>query len=134
MPHEQTRPLRYRQAHGTGTLSAVRAILLVATITAGALGAEPRIALLIGFDLAALVFLAAALPLVRADPAAMRRTAQDNDANRVALLTITVLLSMVILVAIGTLIARPRDIALGRRPGVTAWPRFCSTRGFWPSP
>ncbi|WP_244222564.1 DUF1345 domain-containing protein [Cupriavidus lacunae] len=83
------------------------AILIVATVAAVALGADPRIALLIGFDLAVLVFLAAALPLLRADPAAMRRTAEDNDANRVALLAITVLLSMVVLVAIGTLIARP---------------------------
>ncbi|MDX6010483.1 DUF1345 domain-containing protein [Cupriavidus necator] len=102
------------------------AILIVATFTAGALGAEPRIALLIGFDLAALVFLGAALPLLRADAAAMRRTAEYNDANRTALLAITVLLSMVILVAIGTLIARPEtphwaDIALIVATLILSW-------------
>ncbi|PZX34217.1 conserved membrane hypothetical protein [Cupriavidus phytorum] len=102
------------------------ALLLVAAAAAWALGAEPRIALLIGFDLAALVFLGAALPLFRADPAAMRRTAERNDANRAALLTISVLLSLVILFAIGTLIARPEtphwiDVVLIVTTLVLAW-------------
>lgn len=85
------------------------AILVLATVAACTIGAEARIALLIGFDAAAVVFLGAALPLLRADAAAMRRTSEHNDANRPALLAITVLLSMVILVAIGTLVARPES-------------------------
>ncbi|MCY1278602.1 hypothetical protein D9M68_568680 [compost metagenome] len=102
------------------------AILIVATGAAAALGAQLRIALLIGFDLAALVFLGAALPLLRADAAAMRRTAELNDANRPALLAITVLLSMVILVAIGTLVARPEtphwlDVALIVATLILSW-------------
>jgi uncharacterized membrane protein len=64
-----------------------------------------RSALLIGFDTAALVFFALALPLLKHDAGTMRRSAQVNDANRAALLAITVLISVVILFAIGTLIA-----------------------------
>src|SRR5581483_1236817 len=81
------------------------AVLIAVTVAAGALSADARSALLIGFDVAALVFLGAAIPLLRADAEAMRRTAKANDANRVVLLAITVLLSLVILIAIGTLIA-----------------------------
>src|SRR3546814_5460837 len=68
-------------------------------------GVPPRIALLIGFDLAAIVFLAALAPLLNDDAATMRRTAAANDARRGGLLVLTVMLSLVILVAVGTLIA-----------------------------
>lgn len=67
--------------------------------------ADPRIALLAGFDLGALVFLVSVLPLLNDDTRTMRRTAEANDANRVVLLGITVLITIVILFAIGTLIA-----------------------------
>jgi uncharacterized membrane protein len=71
------------------------------------LGADPRAAFLTGFDVAAFVFLASLAPLFRADADRMRRRAEYNDANRVGLLAITVLLSLVILFAVGTLIASP---------------------------
>ena len=74
---------------------------------AAALGCDPRAALLIGFDVAAFVFLCSLAPLLKADPERMRRTAEQNDANRAGLLAITVLLSLVILFAVGTLIASP---------------------------
>jgi len=67
--------------------------------------ADIRIALLLGFNTAALVFLGLVLPLLNDNPGSMRRTAQANDANRAVLLAITALLSLVILVSIGTLIA-----------------------------
>ncbi len=67
--------------------------------------ADRRLALLIGFDVAALVFLASVLPLLDENTSEMRRRAARNDANRVAMLAITVLLSIVILFAVGTLIA-----------------------------
>jgi len=67
--------------------------------------ADSRMALLAGFDMAALAFLLSALPLLNDNPDQMRTTAQENDANRGALLAITALLSVVILFAIGTLIA-----------------------------
>ncbi len=81
-------------------------LVLVATmVIAGALFTEWRTALLVGFDAAALAFFAVALPLLNDDAGTMRRTAHANDANRRALLAITVLITLVILFAIGTLIA-----------------------------
>lgn len=67
--------------------------------------ADPRMALLLGFDAAALAFLLAVIPLLNDDARAMRRTAQVNDVNRAALLALTVLISTVVLFAIGALIA-----------------------------
>jgi uncharacterized membrane protein len=84
--------------------------LAVAGGGASVLGADPRTALLIGFDIAAFVFLCSLAPLLKADPDRMRRTAEANDANRAGLLAITVLLSLVILFAVGTLIASPTKL------------------------
>ncbi len=81
------------------------AVLVVGTVVAGLLGAPARIAPLIGFDTAAVVFLAALWPLFNDDAATMRRTAAANDARRGGLLVLTVVLSLVILVAVGTLVA-----------------------------
>lgn len=93
------------------------AVFLAAGAAIFALGFGTRTALLMGFDLAALVFLGSVWPLLEADPASMRRTAAHNDANRAGLLAITVMLSLVILFAVGTLVAAPgtlprADIAL----------------------
>lgn len=57
-------------------------------------------AIMIGFDLAAAVFLLSCLPLFRHEAEAMRSAARDNDANRVILLIITLIQSIVILVTI----------------------------------
>lgn len=83
---------------------------LVLVAAAGAMlasGIDPRAAFLLAFDVAAFVFLCSLAPLLRADAVQMRRRAADNDANRIGLLAITVLLSLVILFAVGTLIASP---------------------------
>lgn len=88
-------------------------VLIVAGGGASALGCDPRSALLIGFDIAAFVFLCSLAPLRKADPEQMRRTAESNDANRAGLLAITVLLSLVILFAVGTLIASPAKLDRG---------------------
>lgn len=90
------------------------------------LGAHPRTALLAGFDVATLVFLAACLPLLRSNTAQMRRRSADNDANRAGLLAISVLLSLIVLFAVGTLIASPgplgrTDIVLIVATLVLAW-------------
>lgn len=82
-------------------------VLVAALAAAFAAGVDPRAAFLLGFDAAALVFLCTVMPLFRADAEQMRRRAEDNDANRIGLLAITVLLSLVILFAVGTLIASP---------------------------
>lgn len=86
------------------------AALVIAGSVASALGADPRSALLIGFDLAAFLFLCSLASLLKADADGMRRTAEQNDANRAGLLAITVLLSLVILFAVGTLIASPGQL------------------------
>ena len=58
-------------------------------------------ALAMAFDLAALLFLASLVPLLRDHTAAqMRRDAAANDANRVLVLVVSVLLAMVVLAAI----------------------------------
>ncbi|KTE20323.1 MULTISPECIES: DUF1345 domain-containing protein [unclassified Sphingopyxis] len=93
--------------------------LLFAAVFAGvagalaALGDGSRTALLMGFDAGALVFLAASLTLLRSDAEQMRGRAVDNDANRAGLLAISVLLSLVVLFAVGTLIASPEKLDRG---------------------
>lgn len=58
-------------------------------------------ALAMGFDLAALIFLGSLLPLIRDRGAeAIRSRADANDANRVVVLLITTLLTLVVLAAI----------------------------------
>jgi uncharacterized membrane protein len=54
-------------------------------------------AVMIGFDVAAAVFLIACIPLFRREATAMRQAARDNDANRVVLLVLSLILSLVIL-------------------------------------
>jgi len=66
---------------------------------------DRRLALLISFDVAAAVFLSSTFPLLDDDVHAMRERSAKNDANRVVLLMLTVLLSLVILFSLGTLIA-----------------------------
>lgn len=94
------------------TIAPVRFLLFGALFAAGTLagfgfGADWRIALLGGFDLGVAVFIASSLQLLKASPARMRTIAETNDANRTGLLAITVALTLVVLVAIATLIARP---------------------------
>ena len=88
-------------------------VFVVIAAVAGLRLADPRIALLIGFDVAALVFFASVLPLLNDDTGRMRHTAQVNDANRPVLLALTVLISVVILFAIGTLIASKETLHWG---------------------
>jgi len=58
--------------------------------------------LMVGFDIAALAFLLACLPLLRVDdPATLRQDAEANDANRPMLLVITGIVSIAILAAVG---------------------------------
>lgn len=112
-------------------IAPVRFLLFAAVFLLGSGGADwfgvhPRTALLAAFDVATLVFLAACLPLLRSNAVQMRRRSAENDANRAGLLAITVLLSLVVLFAVGTLIASPgplgsADIALIVATLVLAW-------------
>ena len=63
--------------------------------------------LLGGFDVAALVFLLSCAPLFRLGTADLRRAAAENDANRVMLLVISILLTLVILAAITVQLSNP---------------------------
>lgn len=61
-----------------------------------------NIAAMIGFDLAALLFLASVAPLLRKrDAQEMREVALQNDANRILLLAITSAVIIAILIAVG---------------------------------
>lgn len=63
--------------------------------------------LLGGFDLAALAFLISCVSLFRLGTRELRRAAAENDANRVILLAISLLLTFVILAAIAAQLANP---------------------------
>lgn len=61
---------------------------------------------LIGFDIATALFLLSTVPLFRtSDPRVMQRHAAENDANRVALLILSLAVSAVVLGALGQLVA-----------------------------
>lgn len=66
---------------------------------------------LIGFDLAALVFLVAKARLLGDRPHQMRAQAARNDANRAGLLLLAVVIVLVILVTVGSVIAAPGGLA-----------------------
>ena len=81
-------------------------ILFVVLLVAVSIGASYRTdwlqAIMIGFDVAASIFLALCAPLLKDTKAAtMRRQAAENDANRAWLLVITAAVSIVILITIG---------------------------------
>ena len=88
-----------------------RFLLFLAVLAAGyamsiAMLTRPQ-AMMVGFDFAALLFLLGCIPLFRRHAQDMRKAALENDANRVILLIVTVVLSMVILVTVaGELIGR----------------------------
>ena len=64
---------------------------------------EIRRAIMIGFDVAAVLFLVSVSPLLGTrEGAAIRAHARENDANRAVLLAITVVVMVVLLVAIAT--------------------------------
>jgi len=90
-----------------GWLAPPRFLLFLTLFPAGAwlwrsLGHSLSDALDLGFDGAALVFLVSLVPLflTRRDDGAMRLQAARNDANRVLVLAITTLLTLVIMAAI----------------------------------
>ena len=74
--------------------------LLIMGVGIGAAYLPRAQAIMAGFDVAASIFLVSCLPLFRHEAAAMRAAARDNDANRIVLLVITLILSLVILVTI----------------------------------
>jgi uncharacterized membrane protein len=112
-PDEETPDLPFRFVKTLGHRVApprfvlFAAVLVVLSLVAVIAGIKVQIAVLGSFDVATLVFLLSALPLLNDDVATMRSTAAANDANRAGLLALTMLVLMVVLVAVGTLIAHP---------------------------
>jgi len=79
--------------------------LLIGGLAAGLTRLPPAAALLTAFDLAAAIFLLSCLPLFNDKPEEMRRAARENDANRIVLLIVSVILSLVILVTVASELA-----------------------------
>ena len=78
-------------------------LLIVGCTTRGTLSgwSRPADAVVIGFDLAVIGFLVSLLPMLRAgDVAAMRRHSAENDANRITVLAISTVITLVVLAAI----------------------------------
>ena len=73
------------------------AVLVVAGLAATTAGAMPSRSLLIGFDVAAAAFLVSYSPTFRYDAKRIRVEAARNDANRVVLLFLSFLLTIIIL-------------------------------------
>ena len=72
-------------------------------------------AMMIGFDVAALIFLIIVAPLLRRDPGHMRESSRQNDANRATLLAVSGVVILAILVAIGSEVSQKDKLdALGK--------------------
>lgn len=61
---------------------------------------------MIGFDVAAIIFLTSCVPLLNDTPTKMRADAKANDGNRVMLLALSLIINVVILVAVGDQLAQ----------------------------
>ena len=89
-------------------------LMVGAILTATAFLSLPE-AVMAGFDVAAGIFLLSVIPLLNDKPSEMRRAARANDANRVVLLVLTIVLSLVILVTVaGKLTAGEPLTGLGK--------------------
>ena len=89
-------------------------MFLVLLIAGAALGVSlwhPVKGLLGGFDIAAATFLISSIPLLNDKAGQMRTRAQNNDANKAALLALTVTVTTVVLVAVGTVIAQAQSLS-----------------------
>lgn len=90
-------------------------VLLFAGVGAGLTFLPRAQAIMVGFDVAAVVFLLSCVPLFRREAAAMRQAASDNDANRLVLLILTLILSLVILVTVGAELVGPRHPTIAEK-------------------
>jgi uncharacterized membrane protein len=97
-------------------IAPVRFLIFLALLAIGSIAGVQRFGIergiLGGFDVAALIFLISCAPLLRYRTADLRRAAAENDANRLTLLVISLLLTMVILAAMTALVANPEGPSL----------------------
>lgn len=101
-------------------------LLVLAGTAAGAMLSSWWLGVMVGFDFAALVFIASCIPFFSHTEKEMRRAAAENDANRAILLVIAFILSTVVLVAVASQMASEDkatalDIALAIGTLVMAW-------------
>lgn len=76
-------------------------LALMASATPMGLALPLPLALIAGFDIAAIAFLVSLAPLVGHGPGTMRASSQRNDANRGLMLLLTAIVTIVILIAVG---------------------------------
>ena len=90
-------------------IAPARFLLFLAVLLAGCAGGIAWVGVergvMLGFDLAALIFIASCVPLFAATAKEMRKISAANDANRMLLLVISVIVSVVIFVAIVAMLA-----------------------------
>jgi uncharacterized membrane protein len=87
--------------------------ILAAVATAIAwLQLEPASAIMAGFSVAAGGFLLSCIPLLNDEAEVMRRASRENDANRMVLLIVTAILSLVILVAVAGELTGDQQISM----------------------
>lgn len=110
------------------TIAPPRFLLFLGALAGGLVVLIPMLGIAQGimaaFDIASVVFLAALVPLLGSGAADMRDHARINDANRGWLLAISVLVTLVILVAVGSEVSNlksPLTIALVIATLVQAW-------------
>ncbi len=106
MNQNPVKPRRWRPLHSVTSrprLGASFAIFVLAAAVLVALGLRVATAVLLGFDLAAVIYLAVLARLFnRATPAHMRLQAKAQDTGRWGVLWSAVVLAAVVLVALGT--------------------------------
>ncbi len=95
-------------------------VLLFAGVGAGLTFLPRAEAVMIGFDLAAAAFLLSCIPLFGHEAAAMRQAASENDANRVVLLILTLILSLVILITVASELIGPRHPTMAEKMLIVA--------------
>lgn len=79
-----------------------------------------EIALIAGFDLGAIVFLASCWPLFDKESHEMRALAARNDANRIVMLIVTGVVTMVILLAVAVELSTTRTMGGVEKTAITA--------------
>lgn len=100
-PRKLWGPLRYIRARPRLLIAA--AVAIVAGVVMTSLGMQPRLSLLLGFDLGAVVYLVSILLIFRdANATHMRRQARIQDSGRWTTLLSGVALSGVVLAAVST--------------------------------
>ena len=95
-------------------------VLLVAAVPAAAVFLKLPEAVMVGFDLAAIAFLASCARLFNDEAGKMRKAARDNDANWVILLALTIILSLVVLVTVAGKLTAEEPLTIAGKALVVA--------------